>query len=582
MMRRMRSYRLVCGAAAVAAMAAGCASDTSHPRVDFDISRLPPDVFVEEAAIAKPAAPLSLDEAIRLALERDPAIGVLRAAADVARAQARTVTDLRNPEVSVAFGEGSRVTDRSWLVPRSEIVPSISYPYRDLYLTTHEEELFRSTDPRVPRVLVPPGGEEAYLQESPRTYSGTTADSEMIRTGLRFFPPNPWMMRAQGAEARANYAAAVSDLHAAEWVLQCRVRWLFARISYLRKDAGHLAELIAARKAIAEATSAMAAQQELSAVESVAAAQRHLSSIAEREQVLLEAEELRGELEGMVGQGVDVDGARVPDGAALTASAARRIELGRRTLENRREVSSAYWRSQAAEAVLRQARATRLPWFTQIETSYGRSRRKDRMGEAWEMNGGYADIDPVYSIPVDETEDSEWRVEAVVSIPIFSLGPGATRVQRAEHRQAMAELGAAARQAMREVSHALSALEAAEQRDAMVAAELGPRLQETRALLDSLRDEGAVAPTELAKVKEIAIEMLRMAARSSQGLVEARLQLELAVGLSTDMIAESAAAVSEAAEPSGETPSLSEPAQERPDAAAPRRPPARSLKRRKR
>ncbi len=524
---RVRVCFLVC----LSAFAAGCATrDIQKPRVQIDISQLPAEIFVEELVVEKPEGPLDVEALVRRAVEREPQISMLREAANVAWAQARTYVDLRDPELGLTFGRGTRMVERSWLVPRAEIMPALAYPSDGLFVTTHEESLAISTDRRIPRVLVPPGGENQYMTTSPRTYSGTVADSDSIRASIRFFPPNPWITKSRGAAAQANYAAVVSELYHAEWLLRCRIYWLLARLQYLEKDAGHLRELVEVRRTLSDDASVMASQQQMSAVDDVTAAQRHLQSLADLDKVHNEMSVLRNELEGYVGQSVTVNAETYPEEGFKTAEDARKLDLRKRALESRSDVAAAYWKTQVAQAALREAQAARVPWFTQVQGSYGRSTRRDRADQAWELRGGYAELDTDTSISIDDTEDTEWRIETAINIPLFSLGARATRVQEAECKRAIAELSASARLVMQGLTDAVSLLETAQQRDARVLEALGPRLQQTRDLLQLLRDKGGFGPVEQVRLKEVAIDMLRMSAQSRFDLIEASLRLEEMVG----------------------------------------------------
>jgi len=408
----------------------------------------------------------------------------------------------------------------------------ISYPSRGLYVTTHEEDLFRETDPRVPKVLVPPGGESAYLEESSRTYSGTTADSDSFRAGVRFFPPNPWILKARGAAGRANYAAALSDVEAAEWRVACRVKQLVATVAYLQEDIAQLGELIAARERMAGAAKTLSDEGQVPLIDAVAASQRHMEAIDEMHQQQSELRLADSELRGLVGLAVDFGPVELETliDTGIAENSPPATALRTQVLENRRDIAAAYWRSQAAEAVLREAKATRIPWFTRIEGSYGRNTRNERPEEAWEMSGGYADLDPLYSVAVDDVEDTEWRIEAVMTIPLFSLGSRATRIQRAEHEQTLAALGEVTRLAMNEMSDSLQAVEQARERMLRLEADVMPQREETAALLEELGARSDVGPLEVDRIREVEIEMARMLGRGRYERVMALLLLEASTG----------------------------------------------------
>lgn len=532
-----------------------CRTRMIHPRVDIDVSKLPPDVYVETAeGMPTEPAPTTEEEAIRRALEQHPDIVALREAARVAWAQARTVSGLRDPEFGVAFGRGDRITERSWLVPRAELMPTLVYPYRGTFVTTHPEDLGLSTDPRVPRIVVPAGGEEAYLERSPRTFRGTTSDSDMLRTSIRFYPPNPFTITARGAVNRANYAAVVCDLYALEWQVRCRVRWLLARLRYLERDLAHQDEVVLLRKKIADASDELSRQGQILALDAVGASQQYLKAQAERDQAIAERAMLRRELERLVGGSVDVQPAYVEAPTNVTPDVFLQADWRRLVIERRRDVGAAYWRAQVAEAALWEARMTRVPWFTQVEGSMSRARRKDRAEPAWELQRGTAELDPLYSISLDETEESEWRVEAMVSIPFFSLGPGATRVQAAERRRAWTQVASTTRRALDSVRDNIEAWQEAQDRLQETRNLLGPYLAQTREVLEAFKSGQGLAGYDQDRLRLAVLDMLRLVAMREFEVAEAQLFVEESLGMPLEEAATRIAVRSEESMRTPETP----------------------------
>jgi len=511
---------------------AGCSSPgPAVPSVAVDIAKLHPDSYIDEAGPPLDF-PMDVDTAVRVALERNARINLLKKAAEVARSRADTSTDWRDPEFGMLFEKGERSIDRSWLVPKSEIVPSLSYPNRGLFLTTHEEDLGLETDPRVQKVLVESGGEKDYLEKSSRSYSGKIADTEMMRASIRFFPPNPWITRARGATARAAYAAALSDLYKEEWILTCRIKKLFADIIYYREESRRLDDLISTREAFVRATDELASEQALPVIEAMAASQRYIEALSEKDQLESNLQSAISELAVLVGQSVVLDSVDIEQLVPVdkTLDAKAKAALQRRALENRRDISAAYWRSQSTEAILREARAERIPWFKHIEGTYGRAARKDNQSETWEMSGGAAEIDPLYSVPIDEVEEDDWRIEAVITIPLFSLGSRNIRVQKAEYERSLAELGEVTRRAMDEVSLALNTALSTEARSREMTEELAPRIEKTRDLLERMSDQSDLTFGERDRLREMTIELERMLEKSRYERVAALIRLEKVVG----------------------------------------------------
>jgi outer membrane protein TolC len=517
----------------ISAWAAGCRTPEPDGRLPASYRNPAPDAFVEESLPAA-GAPVPVQSAIDLALRNNAQIQLLKQAAEVARAQARTCTDLQDPELAVTYGEGEEVTDRSWLVPRSEITPSISYPNdNSTLITSHPEDLNRDPlDTSKTRVLLEPGQEQYYLTRSSNTFHGTTADTESYRIAVRFFPPNPWRLSARGAGARANYAAALADLYNAEWSTRSEMKRLLEKIRYLKADLTLLEQLAETHRVSASMAVTLLDRQEMPVVDAMAASQRYIQTLNDRDRMERDLALAKGELLALSGQTVgDVD---VMEGDAvrtnLAASALSAESLRDRALQNRRDIAAAYWRSQVATALLREAKASRVPWFTRLEASYGESRSTANQDAAWEMAGGTAELDSNYSISMDDQEQSEWRVEAIMSIPLFSAGPGATRVQKAVYKQTVAALGEATRLAMAQVDDALSTLGETETRSARLSAEITPRMDEARTLLTDLQQRPDVIPATIEKIKEVSIETERMLLKVRHERLLALIQLEQAVG----------------------------------------------------
>lgn len=452
----------------------------------------------------------------------------------MAWAQARTIPDLRDPEIGVAFARGDRITERSWIVPRAELLPSLVYPNRGIYVTSHPEDLGLSTDPRIARVVVPPGGEVAYLERSPRTYKGTTADSDMLRATIRFFPPNPFNISAKLASLRANYAASVADLHQAEWNVRSRIRWLWIRLRFLREDLARLNEIADLRKRLAENLEVMAGNGQVPALDAIAAAQQYLKSVSERGQLVAEESLLRAELEERVGARIELPAGCVEAGKDFHDADITPMDYPRIVLEHRFDVAAAYWRAQSAEAALRQTKLARIPWFTHVEGSLSRARRRDREEVAWELQRGSDEIDALYSIPVDETEDSEWRIEAMVNIPLFSAGPRATRVADAERKRAWAQLSVVTREALAAAKTAMVRWRQACEHRAETQSLLEPQLGHARELLEAMRTGGGMSVNEETRLRLVVLEMLRAAAALEADLAEAQLHAEQAFGAPLD------------------------------------------------
>ena len=529
----LRGAQLILPAALLMAWMTGCASPEPDGRLPANFRNSFPDAFVEEPAPST-HTPVPVPAAIDVALRNNPRIQLLKQAAEVARAEARTCSDLQDPEIVFAYGEGEEVTDRSWLVPRSEIVPTISYPFdNNTLISSHPEDLNKDPlDPYKVRVPLGPGEEQYYLTRSSNTFHGTTANSESYRIGVRFFPPNPWQLSARAAGARANYAAALADVYAAEWLVRSELKMLFAQIRYMKEDLVLLEQLAETRRVSASMAMTLLDKRQAPVVDAMSASQRYIQVLNDRDKLERDLAAAKSEMLALSGQTVgDVD---VAEGDVVrtnvVASSLAAESLQEAALRNRSDIAAAYWRSQLATALLKEAKASRVPWFTRLEASYGQTKTTANEDAAWEMAGGTAELDPFYSISVDDDEESEWRVEAIMSIPLFSAGPGATRVQKAVYKQSVAALGEVTRLSMAQVDDALNALGETETRTTRLSTEITPRMEEARSLLNDLQQRPDVLPETLEKIKEVSIETERMLLKSRHDRLLALVQLEAALG----------------------------------------------------
>jgi len=497
----------------------------------MNLRDFPAETYLQEHAQTTPRV-LDVQAAIELALRNNAQIVYLRQAAEVARAEVGSALELRDPELLFGYGEGERSTDRTWLVPRSELAPLYSYPSPGLLISEDPAQLSRETDPRVPRALIPEGGQNNYLTTSSNRFSGTTMDSDSYKVGVRFFPPNPWIAAARRATYRAGYAAALADAYAVEWQVASRIKELYAWIAYLRLDLTLAQQLEEVRQTAAQTAFTLVDSGQMSTIEALTASQRHLQALSDCDKLERDAALAVSELSALLGRSFPAEAIQTGTNrpAPLEPAALESLELQRRTLKNRKEIAAAYWRSQFAEAALREARATRIPWFTNLEGSFGQSNRRKDPDAAWGMEGRTAELDPFYSIPIDEEQDTEWRVEAVVTLPIFSLGPQATRVQRAQYRQAMETLGALTRQALSETLDALARLTQTEARRAAFEADFAARQRRAQAALADLELHPDVAAEDLIRTKEMSVELERMRVRQEYDRQMAILRLEQKVG----------------------------------------------------
>lgn len=440
----------------------------------------PPLALMETAAAAH--TPLTLAALVNSACQHNPEILTLRGAVEAARAEAITVTGLRNPELRMEYGEGSRYTGRTWYQP-SGAANGGGVDWRP--------------------------AADVRKRES---------ESDVVRLGLRLFPPNPWLLRAQGAGARARFAAATADLRAAEWRLECAIGRLLSEIRTLRRELRIACQQAEVRREYTAAVIARLQHNQGSALDQLDARQRHLRAtedVAVIEELLREKLQAVFDLSGasLEGEAAEIEGEpEVP----LTALAG----LEFRWMESRQEVVAAYWRHQGAMATLREAKARRIPWLSHVQGSYGRGTTGEEKDAIAALSGAPSGLTPDSQIAVDDSEDEEWSIEAAVEIPVFSFYGGATRMERTEVARCAQVLRATLRRAGAEFGNARFLWLNARERTKECQAGLADVENQAEHLGRQMEEAGLLGPEEQLAVTEMKLQAQRAAlqARRSESL----------------------------------------------------------------
>jgi outer membrane protein TolC len=256
-----------------------------------------------------PAGPITLDQALRRALESDSQIATLRAAVEVARQQRLAATDLKDPVVqgeSRAFG-------------------------RD---------------------------EEA-----------TTDDLDYSRIGVGLPVPNPWLMVPRVDARTADYQAARADLDAAVWLVKCDVRQLFAQLDFLTNDLAFSTDQVRLNGEVLNAMEARLKQGATTASDLMTASRQYVQFQDEldqtfhryqlaRRQLALRLDLPPGSFE-LATDSVAVPGLPEP---GLTFEQAEAIAL-----RSRGDLAALRWRAQAAVSDYHEVRNEAVPWIKELK-----------------------------------------------------------------------------------------------------------------------------------------------------------------------------------------------------------------------
>lgn len=444
---------------------------------------------------------LDVHSAITAALAHQPDLVLLRQAMEVARAEAVTCPGLLNPELRVGYDVGGQRTERTW------------------YTNTAYN-------------VTPPYTNTAWRPLNAR--GDDTEDQDTLQLALRIFPPNPWLLWAQGDGARARFAAASADLRAAEWRVECTVRKVFNTLDYLGQDLELAEGLVAVRHAEAETMRILADKRQVTAVDELSAVQKHYQVLMDRDRIEANLAQKRAELTALTGvpvAGVLQDPPAERETGRQALDRDRLAALRAKVIENRQEVVAAYWRQQSAQAALRAAKSLRVPWFTHIQGSYARGRSHEALSAAANLQTVYGAIpDPV--LATDESEAESWGIEAAVEIPIFSLGPGATRLQRADCRRWTAVFGETTRNVLAQFDEAVMAWQDSCRHSDRLETDSGALIKRAEELAAQIAERRDLAPGDAGKVQETILQMKRTVLQSHFERQQAWLLLEEAFGAS--------------------------------------------------
>jgi len=473
----------VLAALAAAACAAGCATPRPAPA---PAAAAPPPGRVAlppEPAAALAAGPLTIQQLMARALANNDTLAALRAAVRVAAERQRAVRDLADPELRLNYGEGS--------------VDNTRRRYE-------QDAAGRAT-----------GQQSGLITDEDRAYEA----------GLRFFPPNPWVLPAQVSEAQAGLNAAQAALAQAEWALAIEIRRLAAEILYLQKDLGVLSGLVVQSQQILDAVKQRADAGDAALSDLLTASRRHLQALAQRDRVRRRESARRRALAALAdlpAEGLALD----PADAVLVVSNVTRLaaaELETRALQHRADLAMLYWQSAAAQALYRQARAQGWPWFKMVEASYAAARENSRGLETARRFGGADGGDSLTDTRFDDrSEGDEWQIGTAINIPLFSWTQRADDLRAAEAELARIREAEALKKLRRQLRDALDDLKGVARQWAAYREETEPLLRAMQDAVAGVNPETDLTAEELAGLRTQILEAQR-------GRLEAAYEYTLAV-----------------------------------------------------
>lgn len=478
---------------ALVVLATGCSTSSPPPAEPFPVPPFSAAVLAPSTN-ALPSGPLTVEEAVRRALDASDVVAVLRAAVTVAEERRRAATDLGDPELRLSYGSDTTKTTRD-----------------------------RTTADPVRGV-------------TERDSGSVTEDGTAASAGLRLFPPNPWVLPAKLNAADADLNAARADLAAAEWSMAIGVRRLVAEILFLGKDVAVLRQLADDNRQVLEAVRLRAQQNDATVGDVMTASRRYLGALSDRDRAARKAsaqQRVLASLLDLPAASLRLDSAAavlVITNAAFSASAAADFE--RIALRHRADLAALYWRSAMAKSLYKAARAEGLPWFKMIQGDFS-SANSDSDGIETSTNAGplKPGASPFSNTRVGDTSDGRsWQVSAAINIPLFSWMNSADNVRRAESDMARIREAQALKILRRQLADALEDLRDVQMEWALYLAETEPLVLAMQSAMRDLRGEQQLTTEEAAAIRIQILQAQRTRLEATYNYTLAVIAFEEALG----------------------------------------------------
>jgi len=323
----MRGLRSTVRGAGFLLLLAGCAQP--GPRL------IAPIAVHEAVPVSEPMVPddpergWTMEQVVRMAQARDPALAVARAEIAAALARQRDASRPEDPQLRGGAARNRRSGTRSQL------------PYTDRY-----------------------------------------AEYDLA---LRLFPANPWERRAETRRLTAELEAARGMLHLAEEQVGLAVREDVLLLQEAEADLARLDRLLALRARRFSLLQEQSAHGRVTRAEVVQAAGVQLEMMQAREARERERDRLRRRLASRIGLAhVSVP---LPPDDAVEAQGEALLERAAALRLDRAEIEVLTWQVQAADAGVDAQRALRRPWVSHVQAGFGVDDRAGR-NDDWSIQAG--------------------------------------------------------------------------------------------------------------------------------------------------------------------------------------------------
>lgn len=405
-------------------LAPGCAT-RREVSLGTPEERLAPYRARDAEAPPLPEGPLTLQDAIALALAVNPDVVARVAAVKVAEESLRATHDRRDPELRASYTGGDLDSDTSQAGSESETSA---------------------------------GGSTA-LTATNATTGASSEDREGYQLALRLFPANPWARAAAVSAAEANLCAEQSGLQALRTEVAVLVRQAWEDLRYLDADLVLVRQVVEARRQVLNQARAVVQQGVGTLLDGSSAASRYLRSVSELNRLQKDRERACDELAKLLAipperVAIDAGETIAPSVDLFTIDAAA---LEERAMLCRADLAELGWRRLAAEAAWREARAQLKPWLSYVELGYAAESRDETSARyTWESDYVDGVTRRTSEAGMDETDSTSWEISTAIVLPVFSWFNRADDVRLAELRAAEA-VEAAAIEKMRRDMHRLVA-----------------------------------------------------------------------------------------------------------------------------
>ncbi len=448
---------------------AGCTTP-NDPKLTIRLAQISQmDISIPEPELK---GDLDIQQAIDRALANSADVATLVATVNVVAKERLADREIRDPEIRIGYGEDEGDSDRV----RTELGPGLPM-----------------TAPGAPGTV------------RGRETGRTTSDRSAYGVSLRVFPRSPWTRNAQTSEGSANVHAAVADLLEERWALGNDVRRLFAELHFLNEERKLMEELSAVYKEAVTLTKRGFEAGQLAVADVMSASRRYLGALADRDESTRRRAAARRELAAMVG--LPTEKLRITfDESAFSAAPYKNFTaaaLQARAIENRRDLAALYWRKTAARAALKRSKRERLPWFTFVEGSFGKSEssmsRLMQTTAADTLGGPPRILDG--TLTEDDGDEDEWGIRTGITLPIFPWANYSVDLSLAEYRRAAIRELRAREHVKREIHDALQAIrEIAEARDAYEQ-DTDPLIQEMEIVVTNIGSTPGLDPIDIARLR---------------------------------------------------------------------------------